>query len=419
MKMLIISLILFAVFCSAYAEPVVLKYADQLIGSQIGAENTRTLLGNVVLQQRNVIVKCNSAVQYMYENRFLLTGNVVITQDSLTLKSNSVVYDGNTYLATSNEKVEITDGKQKLIGDNGNYSTNSKIASFSGNVILENDSLVVLADNVVYDRNTTNSKAFGNTIAKNKPATTFLQCDTLINLQQQNTQNAIGHPILLMLDSTTDGYDTLTVQCSDSIIAKRNDTNENYLFIGNVEFVGKGLSSKSKLAVYDKKSENIILHSSESDSSDVVLWLDSTQLSADSVFIQLANNKIQNIRSYRDCIATSTSDSTNTIRINQLAGDSITMFIRNDSLNKIISNGNAKSLFFLTTENKPDGLIENSAETIIIDVADNKPNEITFVKQVPGKYYPEPLIHTTAKEHYLPNYRRYLEIPVRPTFQFK
>ena len=124
-------------------EPIRLRNANELIGEHTEIVDKRTLVGNVILQQKNVIVTANRAIQYLNSNKFHLTGNVIITQDSLVLKSESILYDGNIYLAISDVPLEITDGNTKLIGDSGTYSTETMVATFIDNIKLEDDSVII------------------------------------------------------------------------------------------------------------------------------------------------------------------------------------------------------------------------------------------------------------------------------------
>ena len=279
-------------------DPVILRHADVLIGERTETVNTRTLIGKVQLQQRNVFVTCDTAIQNLDANIFFLKGNVVIKQETLTLKSQSVVYDGNSNLATSDKKVFITDRNNKLVGNSGNYSTNSMIANFFEEVILEDDSIKIFANFITYHRQTTDSRAIGNVTVKSKNSNVFLQSDTIDNFPNLHKTVAWGNPVLFQIDTVWNSFndeniensdnnftvdtvgsngirpieqsvsvtplqndftlDTLSIK-SDTMFAFREPENEHYIFIGNVEFVRNDLQAKSVQAIYFSTVEQIIL----------------------------------------------------------------------------------------------------------------------------------------------------------------
>ena len=468
--------------------PIILRHADELIGQSDEMTNTRTLRGNVRLQQNNVYVTCDSAIQYLNTNKFLLIGNVVIKQETLTLKSHSVLYDGNSYLAKADNAVHITDKSNKLVGKRGTYSTNLMIANFYDEVILEDDSVKIFANFITYNRETSDSKAIGDVTVQSKNQNIFLQADTINNFPNSKRTIARGNPVLFQIDtiwqnnpkpefpnidslaldtSTVDSFavdfavdisnvdtlaaaftlDTLSIK-SDTMFAFREAENEHYIFIGNVEFVKKELKAKSAQSIYYVADEKIILYSSVLQSEDIrdfdtvdsatvenfntvenkaenfntamkineqaIVWLDSTQLHSDSIVVKLEDSKLKNIYAFNNCIAISLTDTINLSRIDQLAGNEIILHIENDTLRKIESIGNARSVFFSESNDEPDGVIEATAEKIIIMLEDGKAENIYLIKQIPGKYHPEPFVRGIEKNFYLPNFKKSDDIPIRP-----
>ncbi|MCL2039133.1 MAG: LPS export ABC transporter periplasmic protein LptC [Bacteroidetes bacterium] len=414
-------IILFFVASVIKAEPILLKNANELIGEHTESTNQRTLIGNVILQQKNVVVNSNSAIQYINYNRFLLTGNVIITQDSLILKSENVLYDGNTYIASSDKKVTITEGTEgtkKLIGNSGTYSTQTLIANFNDDVILEDDSLIVYADSIIYNRKTTESIAWGNVIVKAKKDNVFAIADTIFHTYNTNLTLAKSNAILLQIDTNQNlKLDTLTIK-SDSILANRNEN--IYYFYHNVEIVRSNLKAISQQGIYYNDNEKIILFNPDKEmQTHSIVWLDSTQLHADSIQIKLNNNKLNIIHSYQNCIAITQNDSNNSSRIDQLAGNEIILYINNDTLNKIESMQNAKSLFFSNSNNEPDGLIESSAEKITIYIKNNKADEVIYEQSIPSKYHPEPYIYGKETNFYLDNFRKEDSKPTKPEIKIR
>jgi len=204
-----------------------------------------------------------------------------------------------------------------------------------------------------------------------------------------------------------------------------------------VEFVRNELRAKSTQSIYIVADEQIILYNAIGKSfSDLeivedvntveeantvkktfeqaIVWLDSTQLHSDSIVVQLEGNRLKNIHSFGNSIAISQRDTVHLARIDQLAGDEIILYIENDTLRKIESIGNAKSVFFPDDNDVPDGVFEATSEKVIIEIEDGKAENIYLIKQVPGKYHPEPLVYGIEKNFYLPEFKKSTDIPIKP-----
>ena len=251
-----------------YSEPIILKYADKLVGANDESSNSRTLIGNVQLQQGNVNVNCESATQYILLNKYRLTDNVVITQNNLILKSQHIIYDGNSYLATAVSGVTIDDGSTHLKANKGDYSTKTSIANFYDNVVLQDDSVIIYCNYINHNRKTNDSKAINNVLIKGKNTNVFLFGDTVVNISNTNYSLVSGNPFLYRIDTLTQNiqldtngnscenytFDTLSIK-SDTMEAFRSNTNEYYHFFRNVELIKNNISAKANNVYFYKHKQ--------------------------------------------------------------------------------------------------------------------------------------------------------------------
>lgn len=119
----------------------------------IEEENTsiRKLKGNVMLQQGNMTMQCDSALLYYNENNIRAFGNVYIKQgDSVQIKSKRAFYNGNQRKANFNGKVFLTDGKTEIRSDSLVYLLTPRKATIYKNVELKDSKATVKADKVEY-----------------------------------------------------------------------------------------------------------------------------------------------------------------------------------------------------------------------------------------------------------------------------
>ncbi|HPP40572.1 MAG TPA: OstA-like protein [Candidatus Kapabacteria bacterium] len=389
------------------SEPIILEYSDALIGEQDSVTNVRRLAGNVRLRQGNVRITCDNAIQYIGLNKYDLIGNVVIKQNTITLKSPTIHYDGNTYIATAKNGVKITDKETQLTAEYGTYSTQTLIANFAGNVVVEDDSTIIYSDFVTHNRNNRVSNAWGNVLIIGKYTNAKLAGDSVVNVPMQNLSEVYGNPKLLQIDSSgADSRDTLFIS-ANKMEAIREADNERYLARGNVEVIRNNLQARAENTIYYKAKDIIFLEEFP------ILWYDSTQLFADTIIVQLENNKLRRIDAVSSAFSVSQNDTMNAARKDQMSGKIITIEFESDSLRQIVAEGNARSLYFIETDGQPDGLISVSADAITIEIVDKKAENIIMINNVPGEYLPQPLIVDEETKYYLPGFRFSQDRPQR------
>ena len=406
-----------------YSEPIILKYADKLVGANDESSNSRTLIGNVQLQQGNVNVNCESATQYILLNKYRLTDNVVITQNNLILKSQHIIYDGNSYLATAVSGVTIDDGNTHLKANKGDYSTKTSIANFYDNVVLQDDSVIIYCNYINHNRKTNDSKAINNVLIKGKNTNVFLFGDTVVNISNTNYSLVSGNPFLYRIDTLTQNiqldtngnscenytFDTLSIK-SDTMEAFRSNTNEYYHFFRNVELIKNNISAKANNVYFYKHKQYFVLY------DEPVIWYGNSQLHADSIIVYFDDNDIKRIQAVNNAIIVIENDTNNYNRKDQLYGNEINIFFETDSLKIIKSNGNSKSVYFMLNNNEADGLVENNAEKIKITISSTGIDDIELVNQIQGYYHPEQFINGVEKNYYLEEYKFSDNKPIRTEF---
>lgn len=391
--------------------PIVLKYADSLVGRKVGDISMKFCVGNVHFVQGNVLVWSDSANQYVEKNLVKLKGNVKIIQNNLILRSQEVVHNGNTEIARSNKEIEIIDGKTFLRADSGSYSTKELTAFFYGNVFIDDDSAQIWSESIIYERRTGNSFAYGNVTIKSKQSNTLLSGDSIEYYPEINYSLAYASPQLIQIDSSlNDGtdslgadfeeirFDSLIVE-SDTMESFRDDNREIYIFKNNVRIKRNNITAIASNAVFDKIDESITLYGKP------VLWYDSTQLHADSIFIRLPKNKLEIIRAMGDAFAGTRSDSLVMDRIDQLSGKEIDLFFANDTMIAIESYGSAKSVYFLEPEAGILDLDKRSTDTIKVTFADGEAEYIYWLGPTQHEYIPQGITLRRFKDYYLPQFR--------------
>jgi hypothetical protein len=228
----------------------------------------------------------------------------------------------------------------------------------------------------------------------------------------------MGNPILVQIDSTENAgiikYDTLTIE-SKVMEAFRNKGNERYNFKDSVSIVRSNVKARAGSSIFWKDIEVIELFESP------VVWHDSTQLHADSITIVMQNNKLKKLIAKNKSIACMKDNPDyNPAYINQISGNRIDIIVENEEISEINSFDNAKSLYFIVSENGGEGANVSTADTINITFSDSNPENMIWLGEINGDVVPDPIVFYNPTNYYLPDFKwdellpkkRELELPV-------
>jgi hypothetical protein len=416
------------------AQPILLKNADSLLGVTFDKVQVRNFIGNVLFEQGNIIISCDTAVQYVDENRVDLSGNVVIHQNLMIIKSPKINYSGNDKRAVAKRSVEIQDTANILKAKSGTYNFNTKVAEFNDNVTLENDSLLIFSDHLINNTGNNESFADGKVKVFGRKVRTALVSDTLIHKPKESFILAYGHAGFYYIDTLRKAQkpedypgewhlkpqeerlrlqqailDTLIIS-SKTIFGNQAKGQELYQFLDSVEICKGSISSKCSKADYFKTGDSLIL------TGEPIVWYDSLQLFADTINVIFPKRALQKIKLINNSFAVSKSDTFGLGRIDQISGKNIDINFTNDSINCIISKNQANSLYFMMDESGESGAQSSGADTITIFFEANEVKNILWRSAAYIDFYPEKIFPEDLKTLYLPRFRMREDIPKRRKF---
>ena len=446
-------------------EKIELKKADKLTGKTENNETIREASGNVNFVQGNIIVYCNSAIQYVEANRVELRGNVRIYQDTVSLFTEKATYFGNDQKAICENGVTLKDPNATLRADYGIYTFSDYQAHFKGNVIIVNPQYRITSKELVYYRNTENSFCNGNVVVVTdsmviksefldyykREGRTFarqtvsierdsgvIYSDTLTNfalerksiangnvkLQSykdnmiasgdylENYQNILysfirGNAQLIKPEKNSD-----TLFIFSNVLESYRDTPQHYIAIDSVNILkGTFLAKSGKATFYVNQSDTL---------KDVVVlitnpivWQDNMQMTADSIYAELKNKKIDKV------FARKLNALPNTIfsfllvqngdtsffkdRFDQIKGNHITILFNENKIEKVLVDSNSNGIYYAWDENKANGINIMQGQNMVInfDTA-QKVAKVRIDIDPVGEYIPENLMSTV--ERFLPGF---------------
>lgn len=187
MRITSIILLLAAVLLTeqGFSQRIRLEHADVLKGGQIDGVRITRPTGNVIFQQNQTRIFCDSAILRKSDNTVEAFGKIKILEgDSITITAGKLFYDGNTRIAKLRSHVVLTklntlrvitdfldyyrnknlaiyfnggrviDTTNILISKKGYLNTISSIAAFKKDVIGENQDFTFKSDTLQYNTKT-------------------------------------------------------------------------------------------------------------------------------------------------------------------------------------------------------------------------------------------------------------------------
>ncbi|MGI4727151.1 MAG: OstA-like protein [Janthinobacterium lividum] len=117
-----------------------------------------------------------------------------------------------------------------------------------------------------------------------------------------------------------------------------------------------------------------------------IIWTQGSQLTADTIFLQMKNRKLDNMDLIRHSFVVNTQgDSTS---FNQVSGKKIRGIFSNNKLNTLYVDGNAESVYFDYEKDKAVKMNHSLSSRIRIQLKENKPSKIAFLSKPDGQIYP-------------------------------
>ncbi len=391
--------------------------ADKFQGSETSEGPIKEYFGSVKLVQGDVTITCDYAKLFENTNISYLRGNVKLVQKDLTMETQEATYYGNRKFTKSDVELEITDSKTYLKAMSGDYNSITNIANFYKQVFIEDDSVIVNSNYLQYNKNTQESYAYNNVLIKGKFNNSYLLSDTLEYFPKRKYSISYGKPTLYQIDTLESDneepkFDTLSI-ASDTMEAFRYIDDEHYKFTDSVVIIRQNIKAMSDAALFNQTNETFILTESP------LIWYDNSQLYGDSIHISLEKKKLSRIMAMGDAFSVSKEIEEYASFLNQISGFYIEMQFEDGKINKIITQDNAKSLYFSQNEAGAIDAHKHDCNRIEMFFANDEIDKINFLGNINASAIPYQDIRTNVKSFYLPRYKWNEETPKTKKLEYK
>ncbi len=329
-----------------------------------GATKEVVLIGDAHFQDEDTDARAEIIRHNDLTGVTVLEGHAYIHDNERTITGQSVTYDAKNGTYATRGRSHIIDGSQILNADEVNYDKERNLGTASGNVIWRDTSeqITVVCRFAEHSKKKNYLKASGgNKIRGNiRPLlikiidgdSMFVSADTLMSLQMANI-HAAGSDSLAVAVVDSSGmavrdsvFSAPVFELTDSLMATRTDS---------VSAEVKPDSSRIILAFHEviiyKSDLQAVCDSLSYSTNDSlftlfrhpVIWSDTSQFNADTVLMQLANDKIDRIFLQLNSFIINSPDE---MFFNQIKGKNSTAFFEDGELKFVHVTGNAESVYF-------------------------------------------------------------------------
>ncbi|MGZ3925901.1 MAG: OstA-like protein [Mucilaginibacter sp.] len=141
------------------------------------------------------------------------------------------------------------------------------------------------------------------------------------------------------------------------------------------------LQGKSDSAFYSTSDSTIRLY------VNPMIWTQGSQLSGDTVNLQMKNKKLDNMELYPNSFIVNI-EKKDSIHFNQAAGKKMRGFFKNDKLDRLFIDGNAETIYFSRDSGKISGMQRSLSSRISINFKDSKLTKLVFLSKPEHRYGP-------------------------------
>ncbi|MBC7913562.1 MAG: hypothetical protein H7Y07_05495 [Pyrinomonadaceae bacterium] len=175
---------------------------------------------------------------------------------------------------------------------------------------------------------------------------------------------------------------TLKTDSLKSAIKAPLDTTRTRIVLAyhKVKIFKSDLQSKSDSAFYSYADSTIRCF------QNPIIWTQGSQLSADTIFLQLKNRKLDNMQLKKNGFIVSTEADSS--KFNQVKGKALTGLFKDSKMYRMLVDGNAESIYYTMEDSVYSGMNRSLSSRMRLDFEDNRVKEVMLVRKAEGKYYP-------------------------------
>lgn len=327
--------------------------------------------GGIIYSDENTL-KSKNGDYFAKKKEFFFKNNVKIVNPDYTILGDSMKYNTQSEISYFIGPSEVIGDTSYIYCEDGWYNTKTDISKLKINALVKSKGQTVKGDSIYYEKKNGYGQAYNNVeisdtskdiIIKGnfseyyERPEKFYVTDSALFIQLTNTDSIYVHAdTLRSFKDSTQKYRTVTAYYNSKMYKD--------------DFQGKCDSM-----VYSFRDSVIHLY------NDPVLWSDNNQLTADSIAIYTKNGQIDYLEMFNNSFIITREDS---IRFNQIKGDDMVAFFRENELYRINVKGSGETIYFSKEDEEIIGINQAICSNIIIFIEDKEISQISFLVKPDG-----------------------------------
>jgi lipopolysaccharide export system protein LptA len=281
----------------------------------------------------------------------------------------------------------VVDSNRTVTGDTINYNAEAgSYAVAGGRPRVSSPPNIILADRMDYDPDLELSIATGNVIFRDTSADLTIEAENARYNEASGYVKAYGgrddRPLLtalLDLDTMWMAADTLLSLQSDSVDAN-GDTIRYLSAYHDVRILKSDLQAVCDSLGFNTVDSILTLY------DDPILWQDTSQLIGDTISVFFRGESPDKVRLQRNAMVITTPD---LIFFNQVKGKIVEAFFDSTSLSRTEVNGNAEAIYYVIDEEGAYvGVNKTACSSMVLEFSEGAVTRIRFLSAPSGKMQP-------------------------------
>lgn len=343
--------------------------------------------GGTVYRAKSVIVS-RFAHYFTKKAEVYFSKNVDITDPDYHLTSDTLKYAVNTDVATFFGNTVIYNKKSRIFCDNGWFDTRQSIASFGACTRVLDGSQILDSDSLYYERKTGYGRSYRNFQWKDTTMEAELlgQQGDYFDEQQKVKAWSKAYMIYKMdNDSLFITADTLRSQHTSA-----TDTTRIFLGYYHMKMFSRQMQGACDSMKYSFADSTFRMYDKP------ILWADTTQMTADTIFLTVKNRKADKLYLLNAAFLIMPSGKK---YFDQVKGRNIYGYFHDNELQRMNAENNVESLYFGKNEK---GKVLGANKALCVNMSmyfkDKKVKSVTFISKPDAVFTPLRMLADADKQ---------------------
>ncbi len=349
------------------------------VRSEIARYNT----GGRIINSENTLSSI-IGVYYVADDLFHFKDSVKIVNPDYIMTADTMDYNTATEISFFTGPSELKGDSLYLYCEKGWYDTKNDISRIWKNALIDNRKQIIRGDSLYYDSNRGYGQSFGNISISDTTNNVEVKGEYAWYYKDPERFLVTDKALFIQVS----GEDSLFMHADTISSVSLTDTTGNYFRLlrayRGCRIFSEDLQAKCDSLSYSFRDSVIRFY------HEPVLWSEESQLTSDSLALFTKNRQAERLLLYNSAFVAEEVDTT---RYNQIKGRSLTGYFRDNSLYRIIIEGNGETIYFLTDNEEVVGVNHALCSKIDIYIEDGKIREINELEN------PEGIIDPPEKPH--------------------